>query len=235
MKKFAVFDIDGTIFRWQLYHELFDALVAEGSVTGEDATRVLDAREKWRKRHLEYHQYEDVLVDVMEQVIIGLSAKRFHEIADDILLKKGHRTYKYTLDLARDLQKKGYIIIAISASHQQLVEAFCKLHHIDIAVGRKFEVVKGKLSEKSDSVYGRKHILLRQIVKERGLSWENSYAVGDSEGDISMLEVVENPIAFNPNTQLREVAMQHGWPIVLERKSLVYRLEKDLNGTYVLA
>ena len=35
MKQFAVFDIDGTIFRWQLYHELFDALVDERIITPE--------------------------------------------------------------------------------------------------------------------------------------------------------------------------------------------------------
>lgn len=50
MKKFAVFDIDGTIFRWQLYHEMFDALVDEGIVAPRDARTVLTAREDWRKR-----------------------------------------------------------------------------------------------------------------------------------------------------------------------------------------
>jgi len=235
MKKFAVFDIDGTIFRWQLYHELFDALVDEHIITDADAERVLSAREEWRKRQLDYHDYEHVLMDVMEMAIIGLSDKRFHEIADAILLKKGHHVYRYTIDLLRDLQTQGYVTIAISASHQQLVEAFCRLHEIDIAIGRKFEVVRGKLTRRSEYVHGRKHILLERVVKEHDLDWEESYAVGDSGGDISMLELVKNPVAFNPNDELREKAMQMGWPIVLERKSLVYRLEKGSDGTYVLA
>lgn len=235
VKKFAVFDIDGTIFRWQLYHELFDALVDEGVITHNDAGKVLDAREAWRKRQLDYHDYEHVLMDVMEEAIVGLEEQRFHEIADAILLKKGHRVYTYTLDLLHNLQKKGYITIAISASHQQLVEAFCRLHNIDIAIGRKFEVVRGKLSKKSEYVHGRKHLLLEQVVKEHDLSWKDSYAVGDSGGDTSMLELVENPIAFNPNQELKTVAMEKGWPIVLERKSIAYRLEKGSDGTYVLA
>jgi phosphoserine phosphatase len=72
-------------------------------------------------------------------------------------------------------------------------------------------------------------------VKEHGLTWEDSYAVGDSGGDSSMLARVEHPIAFNPNNDLQTEAMKHGWPIVLERKSIAYRLEKGPDGTYILA
>lgn len=234
-KKFAVFDIDGTIFRWQLYHELFDALIDETIITKQDASRVLHAREEWRKRHLEYRAYEHVLMDVMEQAIIGLDDARFHEIADSILVKKGHHVYTYTLNLLHSLQKQGYVTIAISASHQQLVEAFCRLHVIDIAIGRKFEVVRGKIGKKSEYVHGRKHVLLKKVVDEQDLSWEDSYAVGDSGGDTTMLELVEHPIAFNPNQELMEVAMQRGWSIVLERKSIAYLMKKGADGTYVLA
>ncbi len=235
MKKFAVFDIDGTIFRWQLYHELFDALIDEGVISDVESQRVLEAREAWRKRELEYNLYEGILMDVMEQAIVGLDNARFHEIAAVILRKKGHRVYTYTIDLLHELQKKGYVTIAISASHQQLVEAFCKLHDIDIAIGRKFEVVKGKLSKKSEIVHGRKHIMLERVVQEHDLTYDGSYAVGDSGGDISMLAMVQNPIAFNPNEELKQEAMKHGWPIVLERKSIAYKLEKGSDGTYVLA
>ena len=235
MKKFAVFDIDGTIFRWQLYHEMFDALVDEGIVAPRDARTVLTTREDWRKREKSYHDYEMILMDVMEDAIVGISNSRFLTLADQILKKNGHHVYIYTLKLLRELQEKGYIIIAISASHQQLVDAFCKLHAIDIAIGRKFQVVRGKVTGMSDYVHGRKHILLTAIIEQENLSWKDSYAIGDSGGDITMLELVEHPIAFNPNDELRIAAMQHGWPIVLERKSIAYRLEKGTDGAYLLA
>lgn len=235
VKKFAAFDIDGTIFRWQLYHEMFDALLTEQVIAPSDAERVLAAREDWRKRERSYHDYEMILMEVMEEAIVGLRDDRFHTIANEILVKKGHHVYTYTTKLLKDLQAKGYVIIAISASHQQLVDAFCRLHNIDIAIGRKYEVVQGKITAKSEYVHGRKHLLLRRIVKEHGLTWEDSYAVGDSGGDSSMLARVEHPIAFNPNNDLQTEAMKHGWPIVLERKSIAYRLEKGPDGTYILA
>ncbi|HRJ91211.1 MAG TPA: HAD family phosphatase [Candidatus Saccharibacteria bacterium] len=234
-RKFAAFDIDGTIFRWQLYHELFDALIEEKVISAPDAKRVLADRERWRKRELEYGMYEKTLMEVMEVAIIGLDDERFHAIADDILLKKGHHVYKFTIDLLRELQKKGYVTIAISASHQQLVERFCQLHDIDVAIGRQFEVKDGKLTDKSNIVHGHKKEFLEAAVAEHGLSLEDSYAVGDSGGDISMLEMVTNPIAFNPNEELLAKAKANNWPIVLERKSIAYRLEKGTDGTYLLA
>lgn len=235
MKKFAAFDIDGTIFRWQLYHELFDALVSEGVIEQNDSNRVFEARENWRKREESYHDYEMTLIAVMEAAIIGLSDKRFQTIADEILHRKGHHVYTYTMQLLKKLQTEGYVIIAISASHQQLVDAFCRLHSIDLAVGRKFQIVRGKVTKESVHVHGRKHLLLKEIVDREGLSWKESYAVGDSGGDTTMLELVEHPVAFNPNDELRKAAMKNGWPIVIERKSISYRLEKGSDGHYLLA
>ena len=55
---------------------------------------------------------------------------------------------------------------------------------------------------------------------------EGSTAVGDTESDIPMLEVVGHPIAFNPNTKLAEHAQEKGWRIVVERKDVIYELNE---------
>ena len=67
MRRFAAFDIDGTIFRWQLYHELFDALNDEGLMDTEQVNPVLEARERWRERRISYEQYEHELIGAMKQ------------------------------------------------------------------------------------------------------------------------------------------------------------------------
>ena len=235
VKKFAVFDIDGTLFRWQLYHELFDALIDEKLVQPNDAKSVVDARESWRNRTSDYHDYEQMLITAMQRAIVGINEQKFNEIADSILKTKGQHVYRYTLDLLKTLKADGYTIIAISGSHQQLVDRFALLHNIDIAVGREHVIEHGKLTSRASEVFNRKNEILTQLVEKHGLDWTGSYAVGDSGGDIAMLSIVENPIAFNPNEDLKNEAMKHGWPIVIERKSIAYRLEKGTDGTYVLA
>lgn len=234
-RPFAAFDIDGTIFRWQLYHELFDAFVEEGLVSTGAATSVLEAREAWRERRADYESYEMTLVRAMTASIVGVEVERFNRIADTILKAKGHHIYKYTLDLLKDLKAKGYAIIAISGSYQQLVDRFAKLHDIDIAVGREHVVKNGRLTDRSSEIFGHKDKVLKDIAERYDLDWHGSYAVGDSGGDIAMLEIVENPIAFNPDEKLKAKAIEEGWTIVVERKSIAYTLERGPNGTYVLA
>lgn len=233
--RFAVFDIDGTIFRWQLYHELFDAFVDEKIITSSAARKVINAREAWRQRKQSYEAYERELIYAMEKVIDGLESHRFDSIADKILRAKGHHTYQYTLRLLGTLKQQGYTIITISGSHQQLVDRFSRIHNIDIAIGRQYEEKDGKLTSRAEIVFGNKHTILKALVRQYDLDWKDSYAIGDSGGDISMLELVEHPIAFNPNEELRQKAERAGWPIVIERKNIAYRLEKGRDGLYVLA
>lgn len=235
MSKFAAFDIDGTIFRWQLYHELFDAFVDEGLIAQDVAEAVFTAREAWRNRKTDYDKYEQTLVRMMRVSVVGVEESRFNQIADTVLSSKGHHVYRYTLDLLKRLKKEGYVIIAISGSYQQLVDRFAKLHDIDIAVGREHVIENGKLTDRSTDIFGRKDEVLRAIVSEHSLEWEDSYAVGDSKGDTKMLELVEHPIAFNPDDELRRIATTNGWDIVIERKSQAYELKKGTDGSYVLA
>lgn len=234
-RRFAAFDIDGTIFRWQLYHELFDAFVDEEIISLEDAQTVFDVRERWRSRQVDYHSYENALIKIMGAAIVGIDADEFGRISDRILDTKGHHTYRYTLDLLRSLKSEGYIIIAISGSYQQLVDRFAALHNIDIAVGREHTIADGKLTAEAKDIFGRKDEVLHELVAEHNLTFKDSYGVGDSGGDIEMLEAVENAVAFNPDGRLRSHAISRGWPIVVERKSISYRLEKSSDGTYVLA
>jgi phosphoserine phosphatase len=48
-----------------------------------------------------------------------------------------------------------------------------------------------------------------------------------------MLDLAEQPIAFNPEVALFKIAQQKGWKVVVERKNIFYELEgKD--GKYQL-
>jgi len=233
-RSFAAFDIDGTIFRWQLYHELFDALGAAGYIDQADRDDVNTAREAWSRRESSFMDYEHLLVSVMERKVIGLPEEVVKDLARDILSAKGHRTYSYTRNLMSDLKKDGYFIIAISGSYQQLVEAFAELHQIDLAIGTDYEIVDGKFTGKRRMVFGQKGPILQTAVTEHDLTWEGSYAIGDSGSDSAMMELVEHPIAFNPDDKLYALAEASGWKIVIERKNMIFELEKH-NGSYLLA
>lgn len=63
-----------------------------------------------------------------------------------------------------------------------------------------------------------------RVLEKEGLSREGSIGVGDTEGDIPLLESVETPICFNPNMTLYQYAQKKKWPVVVERKNVVYTI-----------
>lgn len=233
-KKFAVFDIDGTIFHWQFFHELFDELIEAGVIDHSIADPVLNNRNNWRQGHLDWSHYEQSLVKALNDGIVGIDKTLLEQISDKIVTTKGKVLYHYTRDLLKDLQSKDYTTIVISGSQQTLVERFARSYSIDIALGLDYEFASGKLVAIKREIYGQKDVLLKQVVSDYDLNWRGSYAVGDTAGDSTMLELVDHPIAFNPDAELLKIAKQNGWKIVVERKSISYSFEKNSSGEYTL-
>jgi phosphoserine phosphatase len=76
--------------------------------------------------------------------------------------------------------------------------------------------------------FKNKRRVLEGFVRDAGVSLEGSVGMGDTLSDVGFLEVVRTPIAFNPNRDLFDVARERGWPIVVERKDVIYNLQTRL-------
>ena len=71
----------------------------------------------------------------------------------------------------------------------------------------------------------RRHRLLRvrreqgggdpELAERRGYDLARSYAYSDSITDVHMLEAVGHPHAVNPDKELRRVARERGWPVLV--------------------
>ena len=72
-------------------------------------------------------------------------------------------------------------------------------------------------------VENKANIVARVLEKEE-VMLEGSIGVGDTEGDIPLLESVALPICFNPNRSLYTHAQRRGWKVVVERKDVIYEL-----------
>lgn len=232
MKKFAVFDFDGTLIRWQLFMAIFYELAAEGLINAKDYQEVHDLFDAWKARSSEkaYEKYADKSIQIFDKHVSQIPIVLFDKAVDKVFKKYKDQVYTYTRDLIKELKKQGYYLIAISGSQYQIVEKISKYYGFDEWTGTKYREVGDKFSGYEDFPAGAKGETLQKIIKGQGLSIKDSLAVGDTEGDIPMLEMVERPIAFNPNKELLAYAKSKNWPVVIERKSMVYRLESRQGG-----
>lgn len=237
MKKLAVFDIDGTLIRWQLYHAVIDYLGDIGILPKNAMKEVKEARMRWKSRETSdsFHEYEMKLVKLYESSIATISTNIFDVAVNEVAKKYKSQVYVYTRSLARDLKKRGYFLIAISGSHDEIVKRVAGNYGFDYSIGSKFERVDGHFTGNIFIANANKGLVLKEIIKEKGLTLEDSYAVGDTASDVAILDMVDNPVAFNPNRELYEIAKMKRWKIIIERKNVCYELNPTDSGSYYLA
>lgn len=224
-KKIAVFDIDGTIFRKNLQFELINELSWMHIFPRKVRNQIVDLYVNWLEHKGTYEQYRKGLVDLYEKNIHGCSLKDVEHASKLVVSFHQDRTYIFAEQLIQKLRQENYHLIAISGSPIEVVKEFNERH-------LKFDEVFGSIYEyDKKGIYtgkpryeplNHKGQLVKQYVYEHNMTLKDSYGMGDTESDASFLEIVENPIAFNPNENLRAIAENKGWRIVVEKKDVIY-------------
>lgn len=234
-RKFAVFDIDGTLIRWQLYHAVADNLVKLGFIAPDRFQTIRDARMVWKRREdsESFKKYEAQLVRLYENILLEITVAQFEEAATAVFEEYKDQIYTYTRDLVKELKSKNYLLFAISGSQVEIVEKIAKHYGFDDCLGTEYLKKNGKFTGEVKFYAADKKAALGKLIKKHGVTLKGSIAVGDSASDISMMEIVEKPIAFNPERTLYLKSKEAGWPVVIERKNMVYELE-EVNGKYQL-
>ncbi len=235
MKKIAFFDLDGTLFRWQLFHELVFELKDQGLFDEQTSQSIEEALLKWQGKEFDWAEYETILIEGMKKHLTGMHVEVFEAAAHSVIDRSGHKIYNYTRALADSLKAEGYFLLAVTGSYQEIAEPFAQRYGFDDCIGallpREGGVFTAPDSERV--VYGQKAARIQEYIEGKDFTLDGSIAVGDSEGDIGMLELVSTPIAFNPSEELLDTAAARGWQVVVERKNIAYTLRPD-NGSYIL-
>ncbi|MCW9054399.1 MAG: HAD-IB family phosphatase [Candidatus Pacebacteria bacterium] len=227
MKKVAVFDIDGTIFRSSLLIELVEAFIREEVFPPDVAQKYENEYRSWFEREGGYEEYINAVVRTFRENIKGVHYGILSDVSKQVVDEQKKRVYRYTRDLVAELKQEGYFLLAISQSPKTTVDPFCTHLGFDKVYGRIYEIGPQDLctGEVTDEhlIMNKANIFRRAVAKE-GLTLEGSVAVGDTESDIPILEAVERPICFNPNNNLYRHAKRLGWEVVVERKDVIYTI-----------
>jgi HAD superfamily hydrolase (TIGR01490 family) len=223
----AVFDIDGTVFRSSLLIELVEALI-DREIFPIEARKIYEsAQEEWLNRSGEYEKYIKKVVEAFAQHVKGQKYGDVADVAGEVIESKKGRTYRYTRDLIKDLKSNGYYILGISHSPKFIVDGFGYELGFDKTYGTFYETgasdrFTGTIAD--EYIIMNKSAILKRAVDKEKLTLDGSYGVGDTESDISMLDLVETAIAFNPNRVLYRYAKKKEWKVVVERKDVIYEI-----------
>lgn len=224
----AFFDIDGTVFRSSLLIELVEELVAEGVLPHDVSQGYLPAYNAWQSREGTYDAYIASVIGVFLNHIKGVHYGSLADIGRRLVAMKSKRVYTFTRDYIAQLKAEGYMVIAISQSPKTVLDEFCRQYGFDKVYGRMYEIgpndcFTGNVIDEH-LIENKANIVQRVFQRHPELTPKGSIAVGDTEGDIPLLESVDHPICFNPNQELYTYAQGQKWKVVVERKDVVYHL-----------
>ena len=233
----AFFDIDGTLFRNALMIEHFKKLIRyefiDPAIWHNEIKHVY---KDWEKRYGDFEDYLELLADIYLQELKGVNKNYIDFVASQVININGDMVYKYSRDRIEWHKENRHKIFFISGSPDFLVEK----------MAAKYEVTAFKASEylldENDNFtgeiykmwdYKNKQRALDKFVEKYSIDLENSYAYGDTTGDLSMFNMVGNPIAVNPNKKLLFAIQDNEdlfdkTKIIIERKDVIYELEGNV-------
>jgi HAD superfamily hydrolase (TIGR01490 family) len=124
--------------------------------------------------------------------------------------------YREPLDLVARHRERGERVYIVSTTLQEIVDAVADELGFDGAVGSLCEVVDGRYTGKSlRACHGEsKAEAVRDLAAAEGIDLARSTAYSDSHTDLPFLEAVANPVAVNPDRELRRIARERGWAVL---------------------
>ncbi|WFA10249.1 HAD-IB family hydrolase [Tissierella sp. Yu-01] len=231
--KAAFFDIDGTIFRNSLMIEHFQKLITFEVIDPEVwYTKVKKVYLEWEKRYGDFEEYLEILAGVYLEELKGVDRSFIDYIAEHVIRLNGDMIYKYSRNQIAWHKDQGHKVFFISGSPDFLVSKMAEKYGATEYRGTLYEVDEdnrftGNIVKMWDSTSKLRE--LNDLIDKYDVDLENSYAYGDTTGDFSMLKMVGNPIAINPNRELLEEIredeiLKNKATIIVERKNVIYKL-----------
>lgn len=123
--------------------------------------------------------------------------------------------------------RKGHAIVIMSGTLEALAQEAARALETHLAArgihvtiyecATRLQEVAGRYTGQivGQAIFGQeKACALRRLAVEVGLDLGKCYAYGDAANDRWLLAAVGNPTAVNPRSELAQIAVMHGWPVV---------------------
>jgi len=243
------FDIDGTLSRESMLILHFKKLVRYGIIP-EAVWRdeISPLHRQFDIRFGEYDDYLDAAADVYQRNIRGIDKAVIDLTATQVVEEFGDVVYKYTRERLAWHKRQRHRIFFISGSPDFLISKMARKYDITDFRATNYLVDEdnrytGKFLPMWDSA--SKSRILHEVAEAYDIDLAKSYAYGDTNGDLSMMQLTAHPTVINPSFKLlgmlaADANLADRVDVILERKDVIYRLTPrvaavsalDFNGDF---
>ena len=214
MMEAAFFDLDKTIISRSSSLALSRPLYRAGMVSRSQLLRGAYAQLVYLMVGADDQKMER-LKEGMLSLTKGWDRNQVEQLVRDVILDViDPYVYQEALDLMALHRSEGRRIYIVSSSPEEVVRPLARHFGVSGVIATRAEV------DDEDRYTGRlafyayadnKAEAIRDLAERAGIDLTRSYAYSDSITDLPMLAVVGNPVAVNPDKELRREAEERGW------------------------
>lgn len=212
----AFFDLDKTVLARSSVLAFGREMYRDGLVSRTTLLKGLYAQIVYSLVGADHDQMEQMRTALLE-LTKGWEAERVDRIVretmDDVIVPI---VYREALDLFEDHRWAFRDLWLVSSSGEEIVRPIAEHLGIPNVVATRSRVDEEGRYDGTLAFYAygpHKATAIRQIAEARGYDLDRSYAYTDSVTDLPMLHTVGNPVAVNPDRELRAAARAMGWEI----------------------
>lgn len=121
------------------------------------------------------------------------------------------------VSLIDDHRQRGHELLIITATNRFITEPIAYSMGIENLIASEGEIIDGLYSGEPSGIpsyHTGKVSRLYQWLEGRETSLDGAWFYSDSHNDLPLLELIDNPVAVDPDDVLHARAVELGWPVI---------------------
>jgi HAD superfamily hydrolase (TIGR01490 family) len=208
----ALFDIDKTIYNGFTLFPLAEFQLKYGLINQSCLAELYEDLKLFKDSKV---IYEETVANLCTHWADGLKGKMYTKILHNSqdFFKTNDKFYTYFPKVLSHFSKTHDVYL-VTGEPQFIAKSIVDKYKVNGYVSAEFELVHGVFTGKVEKFLAKKCEKMRAIQQLLAqYEKDGSFAFGDSEGDIEMLEAVKYQICVNASSGLQKVAIEKGWNI----------------------
>lgn len=216
----AIFDFDGTLYPQETYKLMMNYLKKHPIHSSKYQPFYRALMKPYLAYKMKIYPENKMKAKSMQLYLDALKGLHQQEIETYFEDMSKEMRNELNLSVVDRLQKhliEGDHVLLVSGAFTPMLNEVTRDLAIHNVIGTEIPMSNGKL-DTNKAIYHiqgeRKNEMIEKALQGLDIDWKNSSAYGDSISDITVLELVGNPVAVRPESRLRAIAEKRKWEIL---------------------
>jgi len=211
----AIFDLDNTLIGDDSDHLWGQFACERGLVNGADFATRSDRF---------FAEYQAGTLDIDAYLRLALSTVQGRSTGDvDALHREFMRSRIMPImlpkagDLIADHRRRGHELLIITATSRFITAPIVAALGVENLIACEAQIVDDRFTGEPSGIPSYqvgKVTRLYDWLEGRQTTLDGAWFYSDSHNDLPLLELMDNPVAVDPDDTLRARALEHGWPVI---------------------